>query len=61
MIPEDVVNYQYLTGAAMIAMMAKADELMAKKGLYETQVIELSDETDRDAAGNLIVPPSPQQ
>jgi hypothetical protein len=61
MIPEEIVDYQYMTGAAMVALLAKADELMAKKGLYETQHIDLSDQTDRDASGNLIVPPSPQK
>jgi len=35
----------------------KADTLMQEKGLYETQGIDLSDKTDRDAEGNLIVPP----
>jgi hypothetical protein len=53
---DDSVDYQYLTGSALIALMAKADELMEKKGLYEVEPIDLSDETDRDPEGNLIVP-----
>lgn len=54
---DDAVDYQYMTGPALVALMGKADELMEKKGLYETQRIDLSDETDRDAGGHLIVPP----
>lgn len=53
---EDSIDYQYMTGPALVALMANADELMEKKGLYETERIDLSDETDRDAEGNLIVP-----
>ncbi len=54
---EDSVDYQYVTGQALVALMAKADDLMEKKGLYETQRVDLSDETDRDERGELIVPP----
>jgi hypothetical protein len=54
---DDTVDYQYMTGAAMMALLAKADELMEKKGLYDTETIELTDEGDRDEAGELIVPP----
>jgi hypothetical protein len=57
---DDTVDYQHITGPALAAVMAKADELMEKKGLYETEMIELSDETDRDEFGNLIVPPPTQ-
>lgn len=57
---EGMVDYQYMTGAALTAVMAKADALMEERGLYETERIDLSDETDRDASGNLIVP-SPSQ
>ena len=59
---EDSVDYQYMTGPAMIGLMSKADALMEKKGLYEVETLDLSDETDRDEFGNLIVPtelPSP--
>ncbi len=55
---EDTVDYQYMTGAAFITVLAKADALMEEKGLYETEVIDLSDETDRDELGDLVVPPS---
>jgi len=58
---EDTVDYQYMTGSALVALMAKADALMAEKGLYETEKIQLSDEQDRDAQGNLIVPPPTSQ
>lgn len=54
---EDSVDYQYMTGQSLVALMAKADDLMEKKGLYETQRVDLSDETDRDESGELIVPP----
>jgi hypothetical protein len=54
---DDAVDYQYMTGPAMLELIAKADALMEEKGLYETEHIDLSDETDRDADGNLIVPP----
>lgn len=51
------VDYQHMTGAAMITVLAKADELMEKKGLYYSETIDLTDEGDRDEAGELIVPP----
>jgi len=53
---DDKVDYQYVTGASLVGLMAKADALMEQKGLYETETIELSDETDRDEHGELIVP-----
>ncbi len=55
---EDTVEYQYMTGAAFSSLLAKADALMEEKGLYETEVIDLSDETDRDEFGGLVVPPA---
>jgi len=54
---DDSVDYQYISGASLTGLMSKADALMAEKGLYETEGIELSDETDRDERGELIVPP----
>lgn len=54
---DDSVDYQYMTGGAFAALLRKADTLMQEKGLYESQGIDLSDKTDRDAEGNLIVPP----
>lgn len=54
---EQTVDYEYLTGATLFALMRKADTLMEDKGLYESQGVDLTDETDRDAEGNLIVPP----
>ncbi len=54
---QDSVDYQYMTGSALFALMSKADALMEKKGLYESTGIDLSDEKDRDAQGELIVPP----
>lgn len=50
------VEYQYLTGSDLYSLLQKADRLMEKKGLYESQGIDLTDEGDRDAEGNLIVP-----
>ena len=58
---DEVVDYDYMTGAALFALMRKADALMEKKGLYESEGVDLSDETDRDAEGNLIVPPLPPE
>lgn len=52
----DAVDYQYVTGAALYALMRKADALMEKQGLYESTGVDLSDETDRDEQGDLIVP-----
>ncbi|HKQ50637.1 MAG TPA: hypothetical protein VJZ71_21380 [Phycisphaerae bacterium] len=57
---DESVDYQFMTGAILYGLMRDADELMAKKGLYESQGVDLSDEGDRDAQGNLIVPPSTQ-
>ena len=57
----DVAAYQFMTGAAMFAILRRADALMQEKGLYETQGIDLSDETDRDEHGDLIVPPPVEQ
>jgi hypothetical protein len=54
------VDYEYMTGAALYGVMRDADELMAKRKLYETKGVDLSDEGDRDAQGNLIVPPTSQ-
>ncbi len=58
---QDVVDYQFMTGAAMFAILRRADTLMQEKGLYESQGIDLSDETDRDEHGDLIVPPPVEQ
>ena len=58
---DQTVDYEYMTGAALFALMRKADALMEKKGLYESEGVDLSDETDRDAEGNLIVPPLPPE
>lgn len=57
---DESVDYQYMTGAALYGLMSKADDLMAKRGLYESQGVDLTDEGDRDAQGNLIVPPTSQ-
>ncbi|MCG8406552.1 MAG: hypothetical protein MI923_15260 [Phycisphaerales bacterium] len=54
---EEAVDFEYMTGANLFALLRKADAHMAEKGLYESNV-DLSDETDRDEAGELIVPPS---
>lgn len=53
---DDSVDYQYMTGTALFALMRKADQLRAKKGLYESKDVDLTDEGDRDAGGQLIVP-----
>ncbi len=58
---DEAVSYQYITGPALFALSRKAADIMEEKGLFEPSGIELSDETDRDAEGNLIVPdPLPQ-
>ena len=57
---DDSVDYQFMTGAELYGMLREADELMAQKGLYETKGVDLTDEGDRDAQGNLIVPPTTQ-
>jgi len=58
---QDVVDYQFMTGTAMFAVLRRADTLMQEKGLYESQGIDLSDETDRDEHGDLVVPPPVEQ
>ncbi|MFQ5502463.1 MAG: hypothetical protein ACE5EQ_09215 [Phycisphaerae bacterium] len=58
---EDMVDYQYMTGPALFALMSKADAVMEKKGLYESAGVDLTDETDRNAEGELIVPPTSGQ
>ena len=55
------VAYQYMTGPALFALIRKADTIMEQKGLYESQKIDLSDETDRDEHGDLIVPEAPNR
>ena len=57
---DESVDYQFMTGAILYGLMREADELMAERGLYESEGVDLSDESDRDAQGNLIVPPSTQ-
>ncbi|HVP11875.1 MAG TPA: hypothetical protein VMV94_11905, partial [Phycisphaerae bacterium] len=57
---DDTGDYQYVTGATMVGVLAKADALMQKKGLYQAEEVDLSDETDRDEFGDLKVPP-PQE
>jgi hypothetical protein len=54
---DDTAEYQYVTGATMVGVLAKADALMQKKGLYKAEEVDLSDETDRDESGRLKVPP----
>lgn len=56
---EDSANYQAMAGDRLVGLMARAGDLMEKKGLYESARIDLSDETDRDASGELIVPAAP--
>lgn len=61
---DEAVEYQYVRGSDLFTLMRKADELMEKKGIYESEGVDLSDEGDRDEHGNLIVPPtraSPQR
>jgi hypothetical protein len=53
---DDMADYQYVTGTTMVGLLAKADELMQRKGLYKTEEIDLSDEKDRDEFGRLQVP-----
>lgn len=52
---DDSIEYEYVTGSALFALMRNADAYMKEKGLYESDV-DLSDETDRNNAGELIVP-----
>lgn len=54
---DEMVDYQYMTGASLHTLMRRADRLMAEKGLYESEGVDLTDEGDRDEHGNLIVPP----
>lgn len=54
---EEMVEYQYMTGAELHSLVRKSDNLMMAKGLYESDKIDLTDEQDRDEQGNLIVPP----
>ena len=56
---DDSADYQAMAGDRLVGLMAKADDLMEKKGLYESTKIDLSDDTDRDASGELIVPQRP--
>lgn len=56
---DEMIDYQYVTGADLHGLMRKADALMMEKGLYESENIDLTDEGDRDEHGELIVPPSP--
>jgi hypothetical protein len=53
---DDSVAYQFMTGARLVGLLAKADALMAKKGLYPSTGVDLTDEKDRDEKGELIVP-----
>jgi len=53
---DDAGDYQYVTGGMLMALLSKADEYMSQHGMYEMKV-DLSDETSRDASGELIVPP----
>ena len=53
---DEMGDYQYVTGATMVGLLAKADVLMQKKGFYKTEEIDLSDEKDRDEFGQLKVP-----
>lgn len=55
---EDSIEYEYVTGSALFALMRNADAHMKKKGLYQSDV-DLSDETDRDSSGGLVVPDAP--
>ena len=56
---EDSADYQAMAGDRLVGLMARAGDLMEKKGLYDSAKIDLSDETHRDASGELIVPPRP--
>ena len=53
---DEGVDYDYMTGSSLFALMRKADALQEKKGLYESKGVDLTDEGDRDASGELIVP-----
>jgi hypothetical protein len=54
---DEMGDYQYVTGATVVGVMAKADAVMRKKGLYKAEDVDLSDEKDRDEFGRLSVPP----
>lgn len=56
---EDSADYQAMAGDRLVGLMARASDLMEKKGLYESTKMDLSDDTDRDASGALIVPAQP--
>lgn len=56
---DEMIDYQFVTGADLHGLMRKADAFMMEKGLYESENIDLTDEGDRDEHGELIVPPSP--
>lgn len=56
---DDSADYQAMGGDRLVGLMARAGDLMEKKGLYDSAKIDLSDETSRDASGGLIVPPRP--
>lgn len=56
---EDAADYQAMSGDRLVGLMARAGDLMEKKGLYDSAKIDLSDETSRDTSGELIVPQRP--
>ena len=56
---DDSADYQAMGGDRLVGLMARAGDLMEKKGLYDSAKIDLSDETNRDASGDLIVPARP--
>ncbi len=56
---DDSADYQAMSGDRLVGLMARAGDLMEKKGLYQSAKIDLSDESNRDASGDLIVPPPP--
>jgi len=56
---DETVDYRFVRGSDLFSLVRKADELMEKKGLYESDGVDLTDEGDRDAQGNLIVPRPP--
>lgn len=39
-------EWQYLTGGQMVALLGKADQLMEKKGLYESEKFDLGERPD---------------
>lgn len=42
----DAVDYQFVTGGELTALMGKADAYMARKGLYETKKIDIGSEAE---------------